>query len=114
MRHPSHCDTKPWAVSPDRESVILGGMNKPDNNSTQLTIRRDRPTAISSYIYKGGLDAVGFNLAFIALKNPRLAVTILNVYNEASKVKENDPQAPDEDLELFTKALKSLQTDDDV
>ncbi len=86
-------------------------MSKPEENATQLSIRKDRPTAISSSVYGTGVDAIGFNLAFIALKNPRLAVEIMKFYSEASKVKDSDPQAPDEDIELFTRALRDLPAD---
>ena len=54
------------------------------------------------------LDAIGFNLAFIALKNPKLAVDILKLYSQAHDVKESDTKAPDEDFEMFTEALKDL------
>lgn len=83
----------------------------PDEKTTKLILRKDRPNAISSYVYGTGVDAVGFNLAFIALKNPRLAVEIIKLYSEASKVKEGDPQAPDEDLELYKDTLVKLITE---
>jgi len=84
-----------------------------DAKPTNLSIRKDRPTAISSYVYGTGVDAIAFNLDFIALKNPRLAVDIIKFYSEASNITENDPQAPDEDLDLFTQALKDLRQDPD-
>ena len=40
-----------------------------DNDDSRLKIRKDRPTAISSVVHGSMLDAVGFNLTFIALKN---------------------------------------------
>lgn len=73
----------------------------PDHTSTELTIRGDRPTALSSAIYGANLNAVGFNIALIALRDPKLATAIMKLYAEAHKVQESDPQAPDEDLELF-------------
>lgn len=73
--------------------------------STKLTIREDRPTAIASSAYGSNLDAIGFNLPFLALRNPKLAVEILRLYALAQKVQENDPQAPDEDFALFNDEL---------
>lgn len=84
-----------------------------DDSVSNLKVRSDRPTAISSSVYKTGVDAIGFNLAFIALKNPKLAVQLLDLYEEASKIQGSDPKAPDEDLELFTEALKQLLAEPD-
>ncbi|HSW78040.1 MAG TPA: hypothetical protein VLG36_04540 [Candidatus Chromulinivoraceae bacterium] len=72
-----------------------------DQASTKLTIREDRPTALSSAIYGANLNAVGFNIALIALRDPKLATAIVKLYAKAHKIQESDRQAPDEDLELF-------------
>lgn len=77
----------------------------PEAKSTRLNIRADRPTAISSVAHGSNLDAVGFNLAFLATRDPKLAVEILKLYSLAHKVQENDPQAPDEDFALFADKL---------
>ena len=76
--------------------------------TTKLQIREDRPTAISSSATGSNLDAIGFNIAFIAAKNPKLAVDILRLYAEAHDIQESDPKALDEDFELFTEALRTL------
>jgi hypothetical protein len=83
----------------------------PHPSSTKLTIREDRPTALSSVVYGSNLNAVGFNIAFIALKNPKLAVDIMKLYAKAHKIQENDPQAPDEDLELFMDEFTTILAD---
>jgi hypothetical protein len=80
----------------------------PDTKSTQLTIREDQPTAISSSMHGANVDAMAFNVAFIALKNPKLAVELIKLYNEAHAIKASDPKAPDEDIELFNEALENL------
>lgn len=79
-----------------------------DPDTTKLQIREDRPTALSSVVHGSNLDAIGFNIAFIALRNPKLAVEIMRLYNEAHKLQDNDPRAPDEDFKLFTEALTTL------
>jgi len=88
-------------------------MTNSDSESTRLNIRKDRPTAISSRIYGTVVDALAFNIDFIALKNPKLAVELLRLYEEAHKIKNTDPKAHDEDLELFTEALKDLLAEPD-
>ena len=75
---------------------------------SNLKVRQDRPTAISSLAHGANVDAIGFNLVFIALKNPKLAIELIKHYDQANGIKESDPKAPDEDLELFTEALKTL------
>jgi len=79
-----------------------------DKLSTKLTIRSDRPTAVSSSGRGANVDAMAFNLIFIALRNPKLAVELLRLYNEAHAIQATDPQAPDEDFELFNSALKKF------
>lgn len=43
-----------------------------DAKSTKLNIREDRPTALSSSAHGSNLDAVGFNILFLAARNPSL------------------------------------------
>lgn len=69
--------------------------------STKLSIREDHPTAISSSAYGSNVDALGFNITFLAARNPKLAVELMKLYAQAQQVKEDDPIAPDEDFELF-------------
>lgn len=47
------------------------------------------------------MDALGFNIPFIAARNPKLAIEIMKLYALAHKIQESDPQAPDEDFGLF-------------
>lgn len=83
-----------------------------EDDTTELKIQSNKPTAISSQVYGASNDAVGFNLAFIALKNPKLAVELIQLYSQAQAIKDTDPKAPDEDFELFTEALKNLTNQD--
>lgn len=72
-----------------------------DAKSTKLSIREDRSTAISSSVHGSNVDALGFNITFLAARNLKLAVELMKLYVQAQQVKEDDPIAPDEDLELF-------------
>jgi hypothetical protein len=81
-------------------------MQEPD--TTKLQIREDRPTGLSSVVHGSNLDAMGFNIAFIALRNPKLAIEIMRLYDEAHKLQSDDPKAPDEDFKLFTETLTAL------
>ena len=85
----------------------------PDKKHTTLTIKNDWPVAISSSAHGTGVDSVGFNLAFIALKNPKLAVDIMKIYSEASQIRASDPEAPDEDMKLYAKELRDFLLDSD-
>jgi hypothetical protein len=76
-----------------------------DAKSTKLNIREDRPTALSSSVRGSNVDAVGFNLLFIAAHNPKLAVEILKLYAKAHEIQEDDPKAPEEDFALFADAV---------
>jgi hypothetical protein len=73
----------------------------PDSKTTKLTIRADRPTALASSAHGSNLDAIGFNVAFLAARSPKLAVEIMRLYADAHAVQASDPSAPDEDFDLF-------------
>ncbi len=87
----------------------------PEAKSTKLNIREDRPTALASSVHGSNVDAVGFNLLFIAQRNPKLAIEILKLYARAHEIQEDDPEAPEEDLALFAdevgKTLTNKQND---
>ena len=76
--------------------------------STRLTIREDRPTAIGSSAQRSNLDAIGFNLTYLSVRNPKLAIEILKLYARAVKVSQNDPSVPDEDIALFAAELAKM------
>jgi hypothetical protein len=79
-----------------------------DVTQTEITIKSDKPTGLSSRAYGAKLDGVAFNLAFIASKNPTLATAILNSYKEAAALSANDPAHPDEDFDLAFSDLTDL------
>lgn len=72
-----------------------------DQRSTKLNVREDRPTALASSVHGSNVDALGFNLLFIAQRNPKLAVEILKLYAKAHAIQQDDPEAPEEDFALF-------------
>jgi hypothetical protein len=83
----------------------------PEAKSTKLNIREDRPTALASSVHGSNIDAIGFNLLFIAQRNPKLAVEIMKLYTLAHKVRENDPSAPNEDFALFADEVAKVLAD---
>ena len=82
-----------------------------DDKSTKLNIQPDRPTALSSSAHNANLNALGFNILFIAARNPKLAVEIMRLYAEAHKIQEDDPNAPEEDFALFAGEVHKLLED---
>jgi hypothetical protein len=65
---------------------------------TKLTVRSDFATGEASSHYGANLDAIAFNVSFIARRRPRLAVELLNLWREATTVKASDPSAAPEDF----------------
>jgi hypothetical protein len=59
----------------------------------------------------GRIFTIGFNVPFLAQRNPKLAVEAMKLYALAHKVQENDPQAPDEDFALFTDEVAKILSD---
>lgn len=80
--------------------------------SSQIKVSENAPTGIVSRVYGGNVDALAFNVGFIAHKNPKLAVEVMGLYDEARKISETDPPAPDEDYALFVKRLSELSGQD--
>lgn len=65
---------------------------------TKVSVRSDMPTSISSSQHGANLNAVAFNLDFIALRRPQLAVELLRLHREARDLTDETPLAPDEDF----------------
>lgn len=82
-----------------------------DLPSIKLQVRSDRPTATASQAYNSKVDALAFNISFIAKYQPKLAVELLQLYAKAHAVTENDPEAPDEDYALFADEVIKMARD---
>lgn len=82
-----------------------------DKKTTKLSIHEDQATGIASSVFGSNIDAMGFNLLFIASKNPKLAIEVMKLYAEARKIQASDPNAPDEDFSLFSQQLNKLSRD---
>ena len=82
-----------------------------DVPSIKLQVRSDRPTATASQAYNSKVDALAFNISFIAKYQPKLAVELLQLYAKAHAVTENDPEAPDEDYALFADEAMKMARD---
>lgn len=82
-----------------------------DLPSIKLQVRSDRPTATASQAYNSKVDALDFNISFIAKYQPKLAVELLQLYANAHAITENDPEAPDEDYALFAETVMKMARD---
>lgn len=82
-----------------------------DLPSIELQVRSDRPTATASQAYSSKIDALAFNISFIAKYQPKLAVELLQLYAKAHAITENDPEAPDEDYALFAEEVMKMARD---
>ena len=77
-------------------------------DTTKLAIHEDKATAISSESHGSNLTGVGFNLIFIALRQPGLAIKIIELYKEAYRIHQDDSKVPDEDYNLALSELADL------
>lgn len=76
--------------------------------SSKLTIRADMPVSVSSSAHGANLDAIGFNIAFIAMRKPLLAVELMRLCGEARELTVDTPTAADEDM-ILAKIQHDLQ-----
>ena len=77
-------------------------------NDTHITIKNNKPTGISSTIYGSNINAIGFNIDFIATKNPNLAISIMGLYKQADSIRVEDDSMPEEDYKLAIQKLSEL------
>jgi hypothetical protein len=66
--------------------------------STRMVLYEDAPTSITSSQGRANLDSVGFNVGFLLRRRPSLAVEVLKLYAKAREVREQDSDAPEEDV----------------
>lgn len=66
--------------------------------STRIVLYEDAPTSITSSQSRANLDTVGFNVGFLLRRRPSLAVEALKLYAKAREVREQDSDAPEEDV----------------
>ena len=79
-----------------------------EEKETKITLKSDKATGVSSRAYGANIDAVAFNLTYLAKKNPVLAATILKNYKDAAAVSQYDPEHPDEDFGLASENIQDL------
>ena len=70
--------------------------------ATRMVLHDDMAASITSSQRRANLDAVGFNIGFLLRRRPSLAVEVLKLYDQAHRVREEDPPAPEEDVRLAT------------
>lgn len=66
--------------------------------ATRMMLYDDQPASLTSSQRGANLDVVGFNFGLLLQRRPVLAVEILKLYDQARKVRKDDPAAPEEDL----------------
>ncbi len=78
------------------------------NDSTRITLKSGKATGITEFPSEADIQGVGFNLGYIASKDPTLAVDILKDYERAKKITQDSPTHPDEDYSLAFEEVKKL------
>ncbi|MEC3974886.1 hypothetical protein [Amycolatopsis sp. H20-H5] len=54
----------------------------------KITVSSDFPTASSSSLHGANLDAIAFNMDFIARRDPQLATELLRVWRKAKQIED--------------------------
>lgn len=78
------------------------------NDNTRITLKSDKATGITEFPSEADIQGVGFNLGYIAAKDPTLVVDILKDYERAKKITKDSPAHPDEDYSLAFEEVKKL------
>lgn len=82
--------------------------NEKTQKQTEIVVKTGKAIGVSSRVHGANIDAVAFNIEFIASKNPALAVAVLKLYKEATAIKEDDPQHPEEDYGMVLDEISKL------
>lgn len=64
--------------------------------ATRIALYEDEPVSIASSQIRANLDTVGFNVGFLLRRRPLLAIEVLKLYDQARRVRAEDPAAPEE------------------
>lgn len=75
---------------------------------THIKINQDEAARVSSTAQGANINAIVFNIDFIASKNPTLALELMKLYEKARTISLDDPQYPDEDYRAALDKLKDL------
>jgi hypothetical protein len=75
---------------------------------SKITLHADSAVGISTTGRGANLDTVGFNLTFIAQRDPKLATEVVRLWQQANTLREVDPRAVEEDFVLAETELKRL------
>ena len=78
---------------------------------TRIAVREDKAATIASSRYGANLDAVGFNVGFLLKRRPMLAIEVVKLYDEARRVREDDPAAPEEDIRAADEQWDRFRSD---
>jgi len=71
-------------------------------------MRSDFSTSCSSRQHGANLNTYGFNVDFIAERNPMLALELLKLWRQASALSMDDPQAHEEDYRVAEDGMRRL------
>ncbi len=75
---------------------------------THIKISQDDAARVSSTAQGANINAIVFNLDFLASKNPTIALELMKLYEKAHAISPDDPQYPDEDYRAALDKLKEL------
>lgn len=82
-------------------------MQREEPKKTKITVREDYPVSIASEAYGANVGCVAFNIDFIMLRNPKLGVELLRIFEAAKKLKDVPKLNPNDPL--FGKAYNNLK-----
>lgn len=77
--------------------------------TTKVTFYEKRAVSISSEMNGANLNTLGFNMKYIGLKDPMLAIKVYELFQEAKQLNEDSPMHPEEDFALAEERLKEMR-----
>jgi hypothetical protein len=78
------------------------------SQTSKLAIVSDKPVGMSSSVHGANLDAVGFNMSFIMVRQPQLAAEIMAAFRQTMELSVDDPKVPHADNQM-DEARQQLQ-----
>lgn len=82
-------------------------MQREEPKKTKITVREDWPTSIASEAYGANVGCLAFNLTYIVLRDPMVAVELMEIYELARSLL--DKPVLDKNNPEFEKANRYIE-----
>lgn len=82
-------------------------MQREEPKKTKITVYEDWPTSIASQAFGANVGCMAFNIDYIVLRNPKMGMELIRIFNKARKLKDKPVLLRDDPI--WEKAYNNLK-----